>query len=225
MSATTQGPMLELSDIHVHLSGRPVLRGISLAVAPGHVVGLVGRNGAGKTTTLRTAMGLVPAGAGHIRLDGHDLLRAPAHARARLGVGYMPEDRRLIGPMTVAENILLPLWATGARYDGTLDRVYRLMPEVRDLADRRAGLLSGGQQKMVALARALATGTRLLLLDEPFEGLAPGLVSRLSDVIRALRQGSLGILICESDPRALHNLADVVYTIERGEILSVHEVA
>ncbi len=212
--------MLELHDIHVHIREFAILRGVSLTVLPGRVVGLVGRNGAGKTTTLKSIMGLVAVRAGVIRLDGHDLLRVPAHQRARLGIGYMPEDRRLIGTLTVEENILLPAWATGVNgCEERLEEVYRLLPEVKGLAGRRASQLSGGQQKLVALARALMSGRKLLLLDEPFEGLAPALSQRLSEVIHGLQEQGLAILVAESDPQPIDPLAERVYTIERGEIL------
>jgi branched-chain amino acid transport system ATP-binding protein len=212
--------MLELHDVHVHIHEFTILRGVSLTVPPGQVVGLVGRNGAGKTTTLKSIMGLVAVRSGTIRLDGHDLLRMPAHGRARLGIGYVPEDRRLIGTLTVEENILLPAWAMG--WDGQeerLEEVYHLLPEVKELAGRRAAQLSGGQQKLVALARALMSGRKLLLLDEPFEGLAPPLSQRLSEVIRNLQEQGVAILVAESDLKPIGPLAERVYTIERGEIL------
>lgn len=212
---------LTLEGVQVHIRGFPILRGVDLTVPEGGIVGLVGRNGAGKTTTLRGVMGLVPVHAGVIRLDGRDLTRVPAHERARLGIGYMPEDRRLIGALTVEENILLPAWATASpACAGRLGMVYELMPEVRELAGQRAAQLSGGQQKMVALARALVCGTELLLLDEPFEGLAPALAQRLADVIRGLPGRGAAVLVTDSDPRRVAALADVVYTIERGEIVA-----
>ena len=212
--------MLALEGVHVTINAFPILRGVTLSVPPGRVVGLVGRNGAGKTTTLKSVMGLVPVHAGRIRFAGRDLVRTPAYMRARLGIGYMPEDRRLVGALTVEENLLLPLWAVG---DGRADRLtlaYRLIPEVRAMAGRRAAELSGGQQKLVAMARALVTGTRLLLLDEPFEGLAPGLARRLGEVIRGLRGQGIAVLVAESDPRRVEELADAVFIIERGEIVA-----
>lgn len=213
--------MLELENVHVNIREFVILRGVSLKVPAGQIVGLVGRNGAGKTTTLKSIMGLVAVRSGAIRLDGHDLVQTPAHERARLGIGYVPEDRRLIGTLTVEENILLPAWATGiSDYAARLDLVYQLMPEVKDLATRRAAQLSGGQQKMVALARALMSGTQLLLLDEPFEGLAPALSQRLGEVIRSLQTERLAVLIAESDLKLISPLAETIYTIERGEILN-----
>ncbi|QWK09269.1 MAG: ATP-binding cassette domain-containing protein [Thermoflexus hugenholtzii] len=211
--------MLELEDVRVSLQGFPILRGVSLQALPGQITGLVGRNGAGKTTTLRTIMGLVPLQGGSLRLGGQDLRPLPAHRRAALGIGYMPEDRRLIGPLTVEENLLLPAWAIGL--PGAPERlrwVYERMPEVAELAGRRAAQLSGGQQKLVALARALMHGTRLLLLDEPFEGLAPAMALRLREILRGLRTEGMAILVAESDLHRVSALAERIYTIERGEI-------
>ncbi len=212
--------MLQLEGVRVNIREFVILRGVSLEVPSGRIVGLVGRNGAGKTTTLKSIMGLVPVRSGAIRLDGEDLVRTPAYTRARHGIGYVPEDRRLIGTLTVEENILLPAWA--ARLNGhgeRLDLVYRLMPEVKELAGRRAAQLSGGQQKMVALARSLISGTKLLLLDEPFEGLAPALSQKLGGVIRTLQGEGLAVLIAESDLKLVSPLTHTIYTIERGEIL------
>jgi branched-chain amino acid transport system ATP-binding protein len=182
----------------------------------------VGRNGAGKTTTLKSVVGLVPVASGEIRVDGRDVTHVPPHQRPRLGLGYLPgylpEDRRLIGSFTVEENLLLPVWATRLpEPQGLLQRLYELMPELRPLARRRAAALSGGQQKMVALARAMMTGTRLLLLDEPLEGLSPGLSRRLAEIIRGLR--GVTVLVTESDVNRMRLLTERVYTIERGEIV------
>jgi branched-chain amino acid transport system ATP-binding protein len=194
-----------------------VLRGISLALAPGEMIGLLGRNGAGKTTTLRAVMGLVAASGGRITCAGEDLITLPTHRRAALGIGYMPEDRRLVPQLTVEENVLLPSWVTrGIDAAARLDFVYDLMPEVAAIRDRKALVLSGGQQKLVALARALIVGTRLLLLDEPFEGVAPGLSRRLAEVIGMLRGKDVAVLIAQSDLNHAIRLLDREYIIERG---------
>jgi branched-chain amino acid transport system ATP-binding protein len=166
--------VLSLSNLNVSIASVHILRGVSLELAAGSMTGLIGRNGAGKTTLIKTVMGLLKAGSGSVRFEDKDLLAVPTHARARLGIGYMPEDRRLIPDLTVEENILLPAWAAGiddarARWEKILEYV----PEIRELAPRKGAQLSGGQQKLAALARALMCGTRLLLLDEPFEGVAP----------------------------------------------------
>ncbi len=216
--------MLELENVHVSLRGFPILRGVSLEVPEGRIIGLVGRNGAGKTTTLRAIMGLVPVRSGSIRFERADLTRLPAHRRASLGIGYVPEDRRLIGPLTVEENLLLPAWAIGMRdAPDRLRWIYRLMPEVEELAGRRAAQLSGGQQKLVALARALMPGARLLLLDEPFEGLAPAMALRMGEILRDLQLKGMAILIAESDLHRVSALAARIYTIERGEIQATGE--
>jgi len=209
--------MLEVRSLHVAIDSVVALRGLSLEVGNGRMVGLVGRNGAGKTTLMRTLMGhLAPTG-GSVVFDGRDLLALPAHARAGLGIGYMPEDRGLVPELTVEENILVPLWVN--RELVTADRlalVYRVLPELVEMRGRRALLLSGGQQKLVALARALAAGTRLLLLDEPFEGVAPALSKRLADVIASLKGSEVSVLIAQSDLNHARRLVDGEFVVERG---------
>jgi branched-chain amino acid transport system ATP-binding protein len=211
--------MLRLDGVQVRIRGFVILRGITLDVPAGGLIGLVGRNGAGKTTTLKSVTGILPAAAGTITFDGSDLLRVPGHARARLGIGYMPEDRRLIGALTVEDNISLPAWASRlAGAPGRLEYIYRQMPDVKALAARRASQLSGGQQKMVALARALMSGTKLLLLDEPFEGLSPAMGEKLAGTIMDLQRDGLSVLMAESDQKRI-GFAQTIYGIERGEIV------
>lgn len=209
--------MLEIDHLQVSIQSAQVLRGLSLSLEKGQMIGLIGRNGAGKTTTLRAIMGHLPIGSGTIHFDGHDLSRLPPHKRAGAGIGYMPEDRGLVPELSVEENILVPLWATGV-IDTTsrLAFVYKVLPELYEMRDRRALLLSGGQQKLVALARALTVGTRLLLLDEPFEGVAPALSARLSEVIASLRGSELSVLIAQSDLNHSRSLLDAEIRIERG---------
>ena len=209
--------MLEVRSLHVAIDSVVALRGLSLEVGSGRMVGLVGRNGTGKTTLMRTLMGHLAPTSGSIVFDGRDLLALPAHARAGLGIGYMPEDRGLVPELTVEENILVPLWVNRALV--TADRlalVYRVLPELLEMRGRRALLLSGGQQKLVALARALAAGTRLLLLDEPFEGVAPALSKRLADVIASLKGSEVSVLMAQSDLNHARRLVDGEYVIERG---------
>ncbi len=216
--------MFALKDVAVKLSGIPILRGLSLDVPTGRVIGLVGRNGAGKTTTLRSIMGLVPLTGGTIRLDGTELAPLPPHERARLGIGYLPEDRRLIDSLTVEENLLVPAQAVG-RGDARagIEAIYEMLPEVRETAGRRAAVLSGGQQKFVALARSFVNGTRLLLLDEPFEGVSTALSRRLAQVVHDFRDRNegLSVLVAESDLKRAAMLTDMAYIIERGEIVDL----
>ena len=209
--------MLKIEAIQVTIASVQALRGFSLELAPGAMVSLVGRNGAGKTSLMRTVMGHLAPSGGAVSFEGQDLARLPRHARARLGIGYMPEDRGLVPELTVEENILVPVWVSKTlKAAERLEFVYDVMPELRAMRDRRALLLSGGQQKIVALARALAVGTRMLLLDEPFEGLAPALSRRLSEVMASLRHGHLAVLVAQSDLNHSRSLVDREIVIERG---------
>jgi branched-chain amino acid transport system ATP-binding protein len=193
------------------------LRDFSIRIEGGAMVGLIGRNGAGKTTVMRTIMGHLPLLAGQLSFEGRDLSALPAHARAGMGIGYMPEDRGLVPELTVEENICLPLWTQPSLDVKTrLDFVYGVLPELLPMRERRALLLSGGQQKLAALARALVVGTRLLLLDEPFEGVAPALSQRLSEVVAGLRGSGLSVLISQSDINHSRSLLDAEVVIERG---------
>jgi branched-chain amino acid transport system ATP-binding protein len=213
---------LSVSGLDVTLAGARVLRRVSLQVGNGQSVGLVGHNGAGKTTTLRAVMGLIPS-RGHILMNGKPVDAWEPARRARHGTGYVPEDRRLIATLTVAENLRLPAEACGAttvEVERRLIAICTLLPELEALARRPAGVLSGGQQKMAALGRALMIGERLLLLDEPFQGLAPAVARRYAETLANLRRHrpDTAILITESNPALLVSLVERVYTIERGEI-------
>lgn len=213
--------ILELNNIVVDIQKTPILRGLSLNIGDGEFIGLMGRNGAGKTTTLRTIMGIIAPVSGDIKLIGKDMAGVEAHDRPSLGIGYMPEDRRLVPQLTVEENILLPSWVIeGLDHQASLKFIFDLMPELENMKDRKALLLSGGQQKMVALGRALMAGTKLLVLDEPFEGVAPALANRLAEVIGTLRQEGRSILLAQSELGHADTLMDREYTIERGEIVS-----
>lgn len=209
--------MLQVKEINVAIEAVEILRGFSIDVPAGQMVGLIGRNGAGKTSLMRSIMGHLSLRSGSITLDGRDLGGMPRHLRAGLGIGYMPEDRGLVPELTVEENILVPVWASKALKEAErLEFVYSVLPEMKEMRERRALLLSGGQQKLVALGRALAVGTRLLLLDEPFEGVAPALSQRLSEVIGSLRGGQLSVLISQSDLNHSSSLLDAEVVIERG---------
>ena len=195
----------------------PALRGFSMRLPAGVMASLVGRNGAGKTTLMRTIMGHLKPVRGVIRFEGSALSAHPRHGRAALGIGYMPEDRGLVPQLTVEENILLPLWvAPHLDRKARLAFVYEVIGELRAMRDRKALLLSGGQQKLVALGRALAIGTKCLLLDEPFEGIAPALSERLSEVLSSLKGKDLTLLMAQSDMNHSRGLIDVEFTIERG---------
>ena len=217
----TAAPLLEVSDINVEIQSMPALRGFTMRVPQGSMASLVGRNGAGKTTLMRSIMGHLTPKRGAIHFEGNDLSAYPRHTRAALGIGYMPEDRGLIPQLTVEENVMLPLWVT-KEIDKTarLDFVYEVISELTGMRDRKALLLSGGQQKLVALGRALAIGTKCLLLDEPFEGIAPALSERLSEVLASLKGKGLTVLISQSDMNHSRSLFDVEFTIERGANLS-----
>lgn len=210
-------PILDLQSARVSIQNVEVLRGFSLRIEPGQMVGLIGRNGAGKTTVMRTLMGHLPLQGGQLFFDGQDMKTQQAHDRALLGIGYMPEDRGLVPELTVEENICLPLWMqTQLSLKDRLDFVYGVLPELLPMRSRKALLLSGGQQKLVALARALTIGRKLLLLDEPFEGVAPALSQRLSEVVSGLRGSGLSVLISQSDLNHSRHLLDTEIVIERG---------
>jgi len=210
--------VLKVGNVSVSIGAMRILREVSLEVPDGAMIGLIGRNGAGKTTLMQTVMGLLrPEGA--VDFDGLDLTKAPAHTRARMGIGYMPEDRRLIPDLTVEENILVPAWATHvADPAARLAKVYEYVPELKDMRARKGSQLSGGQQKLAALARALMCGTRLLLLDEPFEGVAPALAQRLAEVVARLKNEGMSVMVSESDLQHSERLVDRVITIDRGAI-------
>ena len=212
--------MLEIKGLTAAIGPTEIIRDASLAVTSGQMCGLIGVNGAGKTTLMRAVMGAVAA-RGTIRFDGVDLLAAPAHKRAALGLGYMPEDRRLVPEFTVEQNILMPTWSVAIPDHGKrLKWIYGLLPEIARFEGRRALELSGGQQKLVALGRALMTGRRFLLLDEPFEGIAPVLAQRLAQVLRDLRAEHVSVLIAESNRIHVEGLLDATYFIERGAVRS-----
>ena len=213
--------MLTIEGLTVKIQNLTILRDISITVPNGKIISLVGRNGAGKTTTIRSVLGLIKASSGSIKLDEIDLCATPVHKRVIQGISYMPEDRRIIPTITVEENILLPAWA--GKFEDTKKRlaeVYEQLPEVKEMARRTGAQLSGGQQKLVALARAMFASRTLMLLDEPFEGVAPALVDRMWGTIRDY-QKEMPILVSTSEYGQVEEWADEAYVIERGEITGV----
>lgn len=213
--------MLEVQSVDVSIGKVQILRDVSISVPPGSMVGIVGRNGAGKTTLMRAIMGLLPLKAGSIRFDGSDISTEAAHRRASRQIGFAPEDRRLIPELTVEENLLLPAWAAGLKdARERLDEVYRLIPEAANFKDRRALQLSGGQQKLVAIGRARMIGTKLLMLDEPFEGVAPALSKRIAEVVASLRPLGLSILLSGADLQHAGKGLERTYRIDRGQVVA-----
>ena len=215
--------MLNLQNIYVDIAGIPVLRQLTVALEPGATYAVVGRNGAGKTTLLRTIMGFTQVRSGTVMLADQDLCAQPSHTRANLGIGYAPEERVLFPTLTVLDNLRLPCEAIGMReadITQRLEEAVEIVPQIRDMLPRSAAALSGGQGKMAALARALMVGTRLVLVDEPFQGLAPALARQyaeaLSRMVR-LRPG-LCMVITESNRALLDRVQCTTLTLERGEL-------
>ena len=215
--AANRGPILAVEDIHTAYGLSRVLFGVSLRVAPGECVCLLGRNGVGKTTTMRSIMGLTPPSSGRVVWKGRDITREAPFRAAALGIGFVPEDRRIFADLTVWEN--LDVAARRARSDGfTIERVFDLFPALRELRDRSGGFLSGGEQQMLTIARTLMGNPELLLLDEPSEGMAPLVVDHLQEQIARLKSDGLTILLAEQNVDFSLNLADRVYVLEKGRI-------
>jgi branched-chain amino acid transport system ATP-binding protein len=207
--------MLEIRDIHCAYDKAQILQGVSLSVSPGEILCVMGRNGAGKTTTLKAIMGLVRTTSGSISLDGEEISRLPAHNIARLGLGYVPQGRRLFSELTVAENLEIGLMTRRSGVK-TRDRVLEIFPRLRERLNQRAETLSGGEQQMLATARALCLKPGVLLLDEPTEGLQPSMIEQIRQVILAMKNEGVAIILVEQRVDAVLAIADRITFIENG---------
>lgn len=207
---------LELEDVHAYYGRSHVLQGISLVVEDGETVALLGRNGAGKTTTMRSIVGLTPPRRGAVRLDVEQISGWPTYRIARRGVAFVPSGRRAYGSLTVRQNLALSVRRGEAAWP--MDRVLEMFPKLADLSERRAGFLSGGEQQMLKLARALLSGPRILLLDEPTEGLSPAIVADLGRWLAVLKEEKVTVLITEQNALFALQYADRGYIIEKGSV-------
>jgi len=207
--------MLKVEGIDVAYGQAPVLRGVRLSVAPGQIVCLLGRNGAGKTTTMKAIMGLLRPSSGRIFLDGEEISQLPAHQVPRRGIGYVPQGRRLFAELTVAQNLEIGLMVQRSPPE-VLERVLALFPRLRERMGQRAETLSGGEQQMLAMARALCLEPKVLLLDEPTEGLQPSMIALIRDVTLHLREQGVAVLLVEQRTEAVLSIADKVVFIENG---------
>lgn len=213
--------MLKLSNVKVDIQGSRILNGISLSVAAGELVCLVGRNGAGKTTTFRSIMGYRRPLSGEISFDGLDLTKLPTWKIAQSGIGFSPEESEVYADLTVAENIELSTWTrpTGRPANERIEEAYAVFPKLRQYLARGGAQLSGGERKMVSIARALTLDPRLLLLDEPFEGLSPAIIPLIAEGVASIRAMGKGVLMAESNVHHIPDYVDRLYVLERGELM------
>ncbi|HEU4986955.1 MAG TPA: ABC transporter ATP-binding protein [Rhizobiaceae bacterium] len=209
-------PLLSVSDLHAWYGESHALHGVDLEVFEGETVTLLGRNGVGKTTTLRAIMGLIRKRTGKIEFDGKDLMRVPLHRTAYAGIGFVPEERGIFATLSVEENLLLP--PVVSKGGMTIEEIYKLFPNLEERRNSQGTKLSGGEQQMLAIARMLRTGVKLLLLDEPTEGLAPVIVERIGEVLKTLKQRGMTILLVEQNFRFARRIADRFYLMEHGKV-------
>jgi branched-chain amino acid transport system ATP-binding protein len=220
--------LLEIRNLSAGYGKIRVVHGVSLSVDTGAVVALLGRNGAGKSTTLKSIMGIARVFSGEALFRGRDLLRLRTHRRAQLGVGYVPDDRRIFPELTVRENLDIGAKSCNGRQPWTRERVLQVMPFLSDLEKRRGGFLSGGEQQMLTIARTLLGNPEVLLLDEPTEGLAPHYMRLIGDLVLELKSTGMAVLLAEQNLRFVTRLADRVYVLESGEMRlegTVHEMS
>jgi branched-chain amino acid transport system ATP-binding protein len=212
-------PIVLVEDVHTYYGKSHILHGVRLHVQPGEVVGLLGRNGVGKSTTLKTIMGLVRPSHGSVLLDGNAITGLPAHKLARLGIGYVPEDRRIFRLLTVMENLRTGLDRNGvteARKAGLLDKAFTYFPVLAERRNQAGGTLSGGEQQMLAIARAMMLEPKIVLLDEPTEGLMPRMVSQIRQIIDVLHREGVAILLVEQNVPLTLEASERVYIMEKG---------
>jgi len=211
--------ILEVDNIYTSYGLSQILFGVSLQLDNEEVVSLLGRNGVGKTTTLRSIMGLTPPSSGSIKWKGEEIAGKPPYQISKLGIGFVPEDRRIFSDLTVWENLDVAIQRSAEKGDlWTIARVFELFPALQPIQNRRGGFLSGGEQQMLTIARTLMGNPDLLLLDEPSEGLAPIVVQQLGEQIKKLRQEGMNILLCEQNTRFSLDLCDRLYILEKGEV-------
>ena len=215
--AYQQGTMLQVNDIHTYYGDSHILQGISLSMESGQVVGILGRNGMGKTTLIRSIIGFTPPRQGHVLFNEHDITAWPSNRVVTLGLGLVPQGRRVFPSLTVRENLQVANKRNGGRW--TVERVMELFPRLRERREIRAGKLSGGEQQMLAIARGLMTNPELLLMDEPTEGLAPLLVREVGRVIENLKSQGLSILLVEQNLPLALRVSDHVHILSRGRIV------
>ena len=214
--------VLELDAIHTYYDKSHILKGVSMTVGEGELVALLGRNGAGKTTTLRSVMGLTPPRQGKIKFFGKDMTGASPHRIAALGVGYVPEGRKIFGHLTVHENLLV-VHETPGRWN--IDAVYKLFPRLHERRTSKGGRLSGGEQEMLAIARALLLNPKLLILDEPSQGLAPVIVQEVMRTVGRMKEEGISVLLVEQNAFLALQLADRAYVLSEGEIVFAGDAA
>jgi urea transport system ATP-binding protein len=218
---TPPTPMLKLDAVQAAIGGSRILRGVSFEVAPRTVFCLMGRNGVGKTSTLRAIVGLLGISAGRVVLDGKDIARLAPEKRARQGIGYVPQGREIFPHLTVEENLRIGCVARGVKADDRLERVYTLFPVLKDFLPRKGGMLSGGQQQQLAIGRALLTEPKLLILDEPTEGIQPNIIDQIGEAIKMLRrEGTMSILLVEQYLDFCKELADDFAILDRGFVVA-----
>ena len=213
---------LEIHDLHAWYGESHVLHGINLSVRHGEVVCLLGRNGAGRTTTLRAILGLVGNRTGLVKVNGHEVIGMPTYQVAQLGIGYCPEERGIFTSLTCEQNLMLPP-KVGEGMAMTVEELYQMFPNLYERRSSPGGKLSGGEQQMLAIARILRTGAHLLLLDEITEGLAPVIIQKLTEVVRALKERGFTIILVEQNFRFASKLADRNYVIEHGQVVKTVE--